>query len=300
MSAAPSAWQLGGLTVRELSGRVWRRTWEDEILDRAAALSYYFLFAIFPALLFVAALLSLVHVHHVMRQLMNYAAHILPGDAASTLRETVRQLASSTRVHGGTTLLVLSVALWIGSSGLASVMAALNVVYRVSDDRPWWKRRGIAIVLTVAFSVFLIVALALTIFGAQVGAPLSALLRLGPAFPMIWNGVTVALAVLFVLTGIALIYHFAPAVEHHWRWVTPGSITATALWLVASFGLRYYVGLFTDYSAYGSIGGLILLLLWLYLTSVVLLLGAEIDAEIERAAREGRSVSDLAADPRPR
>jgi membrane protein len=289
---------LGGLTFRELTLRVWNKTGGDELLDRAAALSYYFLFSIFPALLFVTTLLSLLSVRHVIRQLMNYAGEVLPSDAVSIVRVTLREGLRNSG-HRGLASIGAALSLWIGSAGLASVMTALNVVYAVADNRPWWKRRMIAVLLTAAFSVFLIVSLILMMLGGKAGDALGKVFDLTPAFVVAWHALTLLVAVGLVLTGIALIYYFAPAGKREWRSVMPGTVVATTLWLIASFGLRLYVAYFANYNViYGSIGGLILLLLWLYLTSVVLLFGAVVNAVIEHAAGRQHSLSCDLAGPR--
>jgi membrane protein len=278
-------WKLGGLSLRALAVRVWKEFWEDEVLDRAAALAYYFLFAMFPALLFLTALIGLLPVPQLMDQFLGYVARVLPPEAASVLRKTLGQIVEG----AGTTLLSVGavMALWSGSSGMASAIDALNIAYGVSDPRPWWKRRAIALALTLGFSLFAILALVLMVFGPKIGSAAAAWLGLSHMFEVVWNVVSIPVVVFFVLLGIALVYYFAPAVEQDWRWLTPGSTLALVLWLAMSSGLRFYVGRFSNYNtAYGSIGGVILLILWLYLSSVVLLLGAEVNSEIEHAAAE--------------
>ncbi len=259
--------------------------WEDELLDRAAALAYYFTFALFPALLFLTALVGLVPVPELMSQLMGYVDRVLPDDAASMLNRT---LAEIVRGAGRGILSVGAVAaLWAASSGMASAMSALNAAYEVSDSRPWWKRRLLAVVLTVGFCLFTVTGLLLLVFGPKIGEAVAAWLGLGGLFRTLWNIVSWPVILALVLTAIALVYYLAPAVRQRWQWVTPGSVFALLVWVAASLGLRFYVRRFGNYNAtYGSIGGLILLLLWLYLSSLVLLLGAEINSEIEQGAAE--------------
>jgi hypothetical protein len=178
---------------------------------------------------------------------------------------------------------------------MASVMSALNVAYDVEDVRPWWKRRLLAILLTIGFALFIIAAMVFMVFGPKLGGALASWLGLGGVFTAVWNIASVPIAVVFVLVAFALVYYLAPASKQTWRWVTPGSATALVLWLVVSFGLRIYVTNFANYNAtYGSIGGVILLMLWLYLTGLVLLLGAEVNAVIEHAAAE-RGAADAKA-----
>jgi membrane protein len=276
MLARSSPWRLGGLTVRQLAVRVWESADGDEIVHRAAALSYSFLFSFFPLLLFVAALLSLVPVHHVIRQLMDSATQLLPDEAATAVRGALRQVIAKSG-HRGLISLGAVTALWAGSTGVATVMSMLNVVYRARDERPWWKRRGIAVLLTVVFAAFVIASTLLIMLSA----------RLSAALGIAANTVTTVVPVVLVLVAVDLIYDVAPAGKRPWRWLTPGSVTFTVLWLAMSFGLRVYVGNFANYDVmYGSIGGLILFLLWLFFTSAVLLLGAEVNRVIAEAAEQ--------------
>jgi membrane protein len=278
-----SPWKLGGLGVVELGKRVWSEFSADEVSDRAAALAYYFLFALFPALLFLTALLGFLPIPNLMDRLMEYISEALPGDAASILQKTL------TEIMGGASSGLLSIgvlgALWAGSNGMASIMSALNVAYDVKETRPWWKAKLLAVVLTLGFSGFILTALVLMVFGPKIGETVAGWVGLGAVFTLVWNIASIPLVMVLVAIGIALVYYLAPNVEQHWRWVTPGSVVALVLWLVASFGLRFYVTHFANYNAtYGSIGGVILLMLWLYLSGMALLLGAEVNSEIEHAA----------------
>ncbi len=285
-----SPWKLGGLTVKELGRRVWNEVTDDEVLDRSAALSYYFLFALFPGLLFLAALLGFLPVQGTMDALMGYLGRVLPGDSMSLIKNTLQQAMQASRLS------LVSVgavaALWTASSGMASVMTALNVAYHANDARPYWKRRGTAILLTLGFSVLLVAALILMVFGPKFGSLIANHLGLQPTIQTAVIALSIVVPVIFVLFGLALVYYFAPAMEQAWHWVTPGSVVATALWLAASYGLRLYVKEFANYNkTYGSLGGVILLMLWLYITGVILLLGAEVNSEIENAAAERGNVT---------
>jgi len=283
MLTPASPWRLGGLTVWELGRRVWREFQNDEIPDRAAALSYYFLFSLFPALLFLTSLLGMLPVPDLMDRFMGYFAQTLPEDASSVVRKTLHEIQRG--AHGGLLSIGMIGTLWAASSGMGSVMNALNVAYHISETRPWWRRQLIAIGLTVGFTVFILTALVLLVFGPRLSGAFAGRFGLGPQFTSVSNALNLPLVILFVLVGIALIYYLAPDAEQRWRWVTPGSAVAIVLWLGMSYGLRLYVTQFANYNAtYGSIGGVILLTLWLYLTGLVLLLGAEVNSEIEFAA----------------
>jgi membrane protein len=285
MPAAASPWNLGGLTVSQLARRVYDEIWADEVLDRGAALAYYLVFALFPTLLFLTALLGMLPLPGLMERLVGYAETAMPADAASVLRKTLAEIQRG--ATGGLLSIGALTALWAASSGMASMMSAVNVAYDVEDARPWWKRRLLALVLTFGFAVFILMGMALLVFGGKIGVVVATRFGFGDVFTTAWNVVSTALVVGCVLVGLALIYFIAPDVRQRWWWVTPGSAVAVVLWLALSFGLRLYVTNFGNYSAtYGSIGGVILLILWLYLSAVVMLLGAEINAEIEQAAAE--------------
>jgi len=280
-----SLWKLGGLSARALARRVSARAWEHSILDRAAVLSYYFLFALFPALLFLTALLGLLPLPNLMPELIGHAARVMPRSAVAlvnrTLDEVVRGASGGLLSLGGVT------ALWAASSGMASIMAALDAVRGVADPRQWWRRRLMAIALTLVFALFTLTALTLLFFGARIGEVVATSIGMGPLFTLTWNVVQWPVLVFLVLAGITLVYYLAPARPRSWHWVTPGSAFALIAWLTMSYGLRLYVRYFGNYNAtYGSIGGVILLMLWLYLSGVVLLFGAAIDAEIEQARVE--------------
>jgi membrane protein len=278
-----SPWKLGGLSVKELARRVWSEFWVDEVTDRGAALAYYFLFALFPALLFMTSLLGMLPIPDLMDKVLGYMSRALPGDAASILQKTLTEVITGAK----TSLLSFGAlaALWAGSNGMSSIMTALNIAYDAEETRPFWKRKLLAIGLTFGFATFILTAVVLMVFGGKLGEIVAGWVGLGEVFKIAWNIISIPIVVVLVGIGIALVYYFAPNVEQKWAWVTPGSAVALVVWLAMSAGLRYYVSNFGNYSAtYGSIGGVILLMLWLYLSGVVLLLGAEVNAEIEHAA----------------
>jgi membrane protein len=280
-----SPWTLGGLSVRQFAVLVWAEIWKDELMDRAAALSYYFVFALFPTLLFLTTLLGMIPGRDLMGRLMASVQELLPPDAASLVQRT---LAEVQRGAGSGLLSVGAVAaLWGASRGMASIITTLNVVYGVTSPRPWWRRQAAAVVLTVMFSVLALAALLSVVFGERIGHAAATWTGLWGVFTTVWGLLQWPLGLLFVLTGIDLVYHLAPAVRQRWYWLTPGSAFAGVAWTVVSLGLRAYVSHFANYNAtYGSIGGVILLLLWLYLSGMALLVGGEINSVIARAAAE--------------
>jgi membrane protein len=280
-------WSLGGLSVRQLVRRVWDELWADEILDRAAALSYYFLFALVPTLLFLTVLIGLLPVGGLLDRLLAYAARVLPADAMSVLTGILDQVVRG--AGGGLLSVGVAGALWGASRAIRSIITALNVVYDVRHPRPWWRRQVVSLLLTVTFGLFTLTGLVLLVFGERIGRALAERAGFGPFFSASWAVLHWAAVGVFLLTALDLVYHFAPAVRQRWHWLTPGSAFALTAWLLASIGLRLYVTHVANYNAaYGSIGGVILLLLWLYVTSVALLVGGQINAVIARAGAEGQ------------
>jgi len=294
-----SPWTLGGLSVRRLAVLVWAEIQKDELTDRAAALSYYFVFALFPTLLFLTTLLGMIPGRDLMERLMTAAQDVLPPDAASLLRRTLEEIQ---RGAGSGLLSIGAVAaLWGASRGMVSIISTLNVVYGVTSPRPWWRRQLVAVALTVMFSALALAALLSIVFGERLGRAAAAWAGLGFVFTEVWGLLQWPLGLLFVLTGIDLVYHLAPAVRQRWYWLTPGSVFAGLAWTAVSLGLRTYVSQFGNYNAtYGSIGGVILLLLWLYLSGMALLVGGEINSVIARAAAErGEEIAAPLDEPGP-
>jgi len=285
-------WNLGGLTLPELGRRLWDESQKDELLGRAAQLSYYALLALFPALIFLTALMGLFSVQSFMPELMSYLRNVLPADALSMVQRFLTQVAEGS----GANILSLGAlgALWASSSGVTAIMDALNVVFGVKEDRrPFWRVRLTAIVLTTGLAGFVIMSLALVLYGPTIGRWIADLMGFDVVFTWIWNVLQWPIIATLMLIVVAAIYHICPDRRHkRWRWVTPGSVFAVLMWLLVSLGFKAYVDNFGDYNkVYGSIAGVIVLMLWFYWSGMVLLLGGEINAEIEKAAAEGKAAA---------
>lgn len=276
-------WKRGGLDWKTFGLRIWEESQRDEVLGRAAQLAYYFLLALFPALLFLTALIGLFPLKDTMPELMQYLRTVLPADALSLLE---RYLENVVQGSGGDILsLGLLGALWASSSGVTAIMESLNVVYGATETRPYWKVRLIASLLTIGLAGFIILSITLILYGARIGEWIANIVGLGWLFLLSWNILQWPVAILLMLFALAIISYVCPNVDRDWRWVTPGSVCAVTLWLALSLGFKAYVEHFGNYNAaYGSIAGVIVLMLWLYLTGMVMLLGGEINAQIEQAA----------------
>jgi membrane protein len=281
-----SIWTRGGLTWRELGLRLWRQIYEDELLARCAELAYFFLFSIFPLLLFLTTLLGYAGAHSGLRaDLFRLIARFSPSrDITVLLRNTLGEI---TQARTGTKLaLSLAVALWVASNGMLAVSRTLNHAYGLKETRRWWRRRIMALVLTLVFSLLVVAALVLIFSGGSLGEAFADRLGLGIPFAVSWRFfVRWPLILIFAIISFELVYNFAPNLGKRpsRRWFTPGGVVGVGLWLLASYGLRLYLAYFRSYSTtYGSLGAVILLLVWFYLTAFALLMGGEVNSEIGR------------------
>ncbi|HEX8500055.1 MAG TPA: YihY/virulence factor BrkB family protein [Pyrinomonadaceae bacterium] len=300
--AIASAWRLGGLRLRELAGRVWSDAYEGDLLTRAAALSYYFLLALFPLLIFLTAMLGYFAESgtQLRRNMLNYLSAVAPRTASQLVRATVEEITEG--AGGGKLSFGLLAALWFASFGMGAVGDTLNSAYGVRESRPWWRVRLISLGLTMALAALIISALAIVLYGGGIGEGLAKRFDLGGAFLTAWDVIQWPIVLGFVLFAFALIYYFAPDLRHQkWYWITPGSLAGVALWLLVSFGFRLYLSYFDKYSVtYGSLGAVIVLLLWFYLTGAAILVGGKVNAVIEHAAaREGAPEAKLPGEKTP-
>jgi membrane protein len=284
--AIASIWKLGGLSPRELARRVWLEIYEGDLLTRAAALSYFFLLALFPLLLFLTAMLGYFAEAgtELRASLLNYLGRVAPRTASALIYTTVNEISKDTGT--GKLSFGLLAALWFASYGMSAISDTLNGAYGVRESRPWWKLRLTAIALTIALTVFIISALALVLYGGEIGQSLAERVGAGAAFTYVWNILQWVIVIAFMLLAFALIYYFAPDLRPaRWYWITPGSVAGVALWLFVSFLFRLYLRYFDRYNVtYGSLGAVIVLMLWLYLTGAAILVGGKINAEIENAS----------------
>lgn len=278
---------LGGLSVKTLARLVYAELSKDDVWGYAAQLAYYFLFSLFPFFIFLAALLAYIPVPDLMEQIMTLVRDFVPKEAGDIIEDNVIELVS--RPRGGLLSFGILLALWSASSALAAIGECLNRAYGVKESRPYWKVRGLAMILTVGLAVLIISSMVLLIFGPQLGGVIADRFGVGSAFDIAWSYFRWPLVVFLMILTVALIYYFTPDVEQEWRWITPGSVISVLAWIAMSLLFGYYVENFGQYDkTYGSIGAVIVLLTWMYLSGFFLLLGGEINAEIEHAAEGGK------------
>jgi membrane protein len=281
-----SLWRLGGQTWGQLAKRVWTDIGKDDIFGRAAQLSYYFLLALFPLLLFLTSVIGVVlgSESGLRQSLFAYLGKVLPSSASELVSNTMLEVSNSS--GGGKISFGILAALWAASTGMGAVSESLNVAYHVKETRPWWKQRLTAVGLTIALSVLIITALVLVLYGGRISDHLALSYGFGSAFVVAWKIAQWPIVLIFLFLGFAFIYYWAPDLrDQDWRWITPGSVVGVILWLLVSFGFRLYLHYFNSYSkTYGSLGAVIILMLWFYFTGAAILIGGEVNSDIEAAA----------------
>ncbi|HEX7185864.1 MAG TPA: YihY/virulence factor BrkB family protein [Thermoanaerobaculia bacterium] len=281
-----SLWTRAGLTWREFGMRLLRQVWEDEVLGRCAELAYFFLFSIFPLLLFLTTLLGyLAGASAGLRwNLFWYIARISPSDEITALLTNTLNEVTVAR-SGFKLYLSLFLAIWIASNGMIAVSRTLNTACGLKETRRWWRRRIVAVVLTVAFAALILCALVLIFYGGVIAEKLTQRFAIGPVLVLFWNFLRWPLVIVFLLISFEMVYNYAPNLGDtpNRQWGTPGAVTAVVLFLGVSYGLRLYLFYFHTYStAYGSLGAVILMLVWFYFSAFALLMGGEVNSEIAR------------------
>lgn len=266
----------------ELGRRTAAETFEDGCPGLAAQLAFYFLLGVFPALMFVVALLSYTPIEAALGSALASADTVIPQEVTGILRQELDLIAEG--ANGGLLTFSIAGAIWSSSSAMTAIITALNRAYDIDEFRPWWKVRALSVGLTIALAVFAVAAFVLILGGTDLAAWIAERAGWSDRFASLWWLIQWPLVLTLTMLAVDLVYYFAPNAETRWVWITPGSILATALWLLVSYAFKIYVHTFGDYSAvYGAIAGVIVLLLWLYLSGFALLIGAELNAEIDHA-----------------
>jgi membrane protein len=293
VAASPlhNLWDFQGTPPLTIVKRTFHAFNEDNLLSRAAELGYYFLFALFPTLVSAAAIVGLIarSAADIYVKLLNYLALVVPHDAFQMVLDTFNQ--TTLHASGGKIVLGIVAAVWSASVGFTAIQDTLNTVYKVKETRPYWKVRGSAMLVTVLLSLIVTTILSSLLAGSY----FAHLIRVHLNYAPIASGLAVVTHIVFGIIAAALlillfavIYYYAPDVKvKRWRWLTPGGAIAITCWIIASIGLRVYLYYSNSFTVtYGSLGAVIILLTWFYVTGLMLLLGAEINSEIEAAVAE--------------
>jgi len=279
-------WNLGGLTFWQLTRRVVHGIDKDDLFGRASELAYNFLLALFPLLLFILTLFGLFasRSNELQSNLLSYFAAFLPPPAFQLLKAITTEMAAN--ATGGKLTFGILLTLWFASGGMSSMISTLNAVYHVRESRSWFRGRVIALGLTIAILILLLTSLFIVLAGEHLTDWIGIKLHLTSIVVIAWKGLQWVAVVLFLALSFSLIYYFGPSLDQRqWHWITPGSVFGEFLWLAASAWLRVYLHFFNTYTAtYGSLGAMMILLVWLYVTGMAFLIGGEINAQIKRVA----------------
>lgn len=267
----------------------------DDMGTYAAALSYQVLFSVFPFIIFLVALVGFLRVPQFFNWLRTQAALFLPHQAMDQVNQVIAQLEEP---QGGLLSIGVIVAIWSASAGVRATMNALNRAYGVKESRPWWKVYPLSIVFTVGIAVVLLAAAAMFVLGPQVVQWIANQVGISQYLVEVWTWVRWPVMVVLLTLAAATVYYVAPDVEQEFRFITPGAMLSVVVWLLASVGFDYYVRTFANYNkTYGSLGTIVVLLLYFYLTAAVMLFGAEINAVIEHHSPDGKDPGEKTLPP---
>lgn len=271
---------------REIAQRTFKDCIEDDCLGLAAQLSFYFFLALFPAILFLLAAASFFPLQNLTDDISRVLGPFVSVEVLQLIQEQMQRLANTD--SGGLLTFGVVGALWSSSAALVSIVGALNRAYDLDEGRPWWHVRLVAIGLTIGLALFVLGALSLVLAGPPLARYLGEVAGWGTPFEWSWLVLQWPLTFAMVSIAIGLVYYFGPDAQQRMARVMPGAIVATVLWLVASLAFKTYVANFADYNAaYGAIGGVIALLLWFYVSGLAILVGAELNSEVEHASAFG-------------
>ena len=279
-------------TVFDVTKKALRGFSKHEMTTYAAALSYQVFFSLFPFLIFLISLLGFLGIPEFFSWLQQQVTNLVPAQAAQQVNTVIGQLQQP---QGGLLSFGIVLALWTASAAVRAVMNAVNTAYEVKEGRPAWKLYPLSLFYTLGLALLLILSAALMILGPQIVTWLGARLGLGGVVVTLWNILRLPLLVLLLTLSVALIYYFTPDVEQRFRLITPGTVVAVVVWLLASFGFSLYVQNFANYNAtYGSLGAIIILLFYFYLSAAILLFGAELNAVLEHRRKDGKPLGEKA------
>ncbi len=277
-----------GITLKEFARRLYQEFEEDAVTDSAAQLSFYFMFAIFPFLFFLVTVSAYLPVRDVAQQVLDRASYLMPQDAYAVLQGHLDTLLYQTRPKLLTVGVLIT--LWSASRGVDALRKALNLAYDVKESRPFLRTQSAALGMTIAGAALVTLTVGGFVLGSELGFRLFEHLELGTEFLTFWSYLRWPITALSIMTLLALSYYFLPDVEQQFRFITPGSVLGAFMWLGAAWLFSRYVSLFGHYNVtYGSLGGVMVLLLWLYLSGLVIIVGGEVNAILEHASVGGKA-----------
>ena len=281
---------LQGLVPITLVKRTVKYYLENDMLTYASALAFQALFSIFPFLIVLIAMLGILDLMQFFDWIREQAGILLPDAAMDQVERVIDEVQ---RPRGGLISVGLMVALWVASGAMRVTINALNVVYQVKEGRPFWKLYPLSILYTLCIAGMLITAAMLMVLGPQAMQWLAQQVGLEQLIVTLWTGLRWPVALTLLMLAVAFVYYMAPDVEQKIRFIIPGSVLSVLVWVAASMGFGFYIQHFADYSAvYGSIGAVIVLMMYFYISAAVLLFGAELNAVIEDHVPLGKNLGE--------
>ena len=279
--------QIGLRRAREVTVAVYREVQRTRVLNMAAGLSYYFLLSLFPLLIALATLLGYLPIPNLFNQSMDFAARFVPGEAMGLVRRILQSVLTPNR--GGLLSIGLVGTIWAASGGFSAMVDALDIAYDARASRPMLKQRLLAVALTFITGGLMALAMLLTMVGDRAGHFLGNILHLSYMFERSWPFIRWGIIGLCIVLSMELLYFLGPNVKQRFKHTLPGALIGTVLWILISAGVNVYVSHFANYNkTYGTIGAVIALLFWLYVSSIAILIGAEFNAELLKA--EGKKL----------
>jgi membrane protein len=275
----------------------------NQPFDLAAQLAYFAILSIFPFAMFLLTVVGYIPLHGLDERILGSIYSVMPTEVAKLCDHTLHEIVG--RQRGWLLASTLLFALWSASGGVSGLITALNRAYDVSETRAAWRVKLRAILVTLGGVLAIIVATAALLIGPEIVHHVMAYFRLGGAFDTMWAVLRWPVAALTMMLMVASMYYFLPNVKQKWRFITPGSTVAVLAWILASLGFRLYVAHFNSYAkTYGTLGTAIVLLVWLYLSGLMIIIGGEINAILDRVHKgilhtEKEPGPTTVHDPRP-
>jgi membrane protein len=278
---------VGLVPIKNALVRTYGDLVRNHTLQMAAALAYYFVLSLFPALILLSAVVAYLPIPDLFNQALAVMARFLPGDSMGLVRRVLSDVITPNR---GTFLSVgILGTLWAASGGFSAALEALNIAYEVDDDRPFWKTKPLALGLAFMTGALLLIALSVMVVGPRFGEWLAGRVHLSGLFVLLWPYIHWTIAVGFTVLAVEALYYMAPNVKQRFLATLPGAVLAVSCWIGLSYLLGIYFRQFANFNkTYGTLGAAIALMVWLYWTGFAMLVGAELNAELAKISREGK------------
>lgn len=265
--------------VNEVAVSVYKEVQRTRVFNVAAGLSYYFLLSLFPLLILLATILGYLPIPNLFNQILDFASRFVPRDAMGLVQKVLHSVLTPSR--GGLLSFGIIGTLWAASGGFSAMIDALDIAYDARQSRPMLKQRFLALGLTFMTGGLMALAMVLTLVGNRAGAFLSNQLHLSFVFERSWGLIRWGIIVACIVLSMELLYFFGPNVKQRFKHSLPGAIVGTILWILISLAVNIYISNFANYNkTYGTIGAVIALMFWLYVSSIAILIGAELNSEL--------------------